>query len=105
MKYLSNRDIAERVYESDEPADSAAEIMSDPAQLAQAARDYELFEQIDALILFWDQAGRPHLTGHDEITPELAESAISAMDPEECSADIPGYYVLAAAIGEFYGSR
>jgi len=105
MKYLSNSDIAERVYESDEPADTASEIMSDPVQLAQAARDYELFEQIDALILFWDQAGRPHLTGHDEITPELAESAISAMDPDESSAEIPGYYVLAAAIGEFYGSR
>jgi len=105
MRHLSNREIAEHIYESDQPADTAAEMMSDAVQLAALDQQYELFAQIDALILFWDQAGRPVLLGHDEVTPELAASVIAAMDPEECSADIPGYYVLAAAIGEFYGSR
>ena len=106
MSHLSNREIAEHIYESDQPADTAAEMMSDPVQLAALDREHELFAQIDALILFWEQAGRPVLLGHDEATPELAASVIAAMvDPEECRADIPGYYVLAAAIGEFYGSR
>ena len=105
MRHLSNREIAEHVYESDQPGGTAAEMMSDAFQLAALDQQYELFAQIDALILFWDQAGRPVLLGHDEATPELAASVIAAMDPEECSADIPGYYVLAAAIGEFYGSR
>jgi len=105
MRHLSNREIAERVYESDQPGGTAAEMMSDAVQLAALDQQYELFAQIDALILFWDQAGRPVLLGHDEVTPELAALVIGAIDVETPGTEIPGYYVLAAAIGEFYGSR
>lgn len=105
MKTMMHIELEALIKNTDEPATRTEEILSDPVQLLEVDEKMGFFEQINALILHWDQENRPNLPGHGHITHDLAHRVIHEIQWGPAEDETPGYYALAAALGEFYSTQ
>ncbi len=101
-------DIAQARYDRMLPSDpmeqpDIREILSDSVQLRELDQLGRLSDQIEGLILAWDEQWQPGLPGHDEITPRIAQEGVRMAEAGDGGKHgLVAYYALAAAIAEVW---